>query len=262
MDTMDTKQSSYSWYYPQDISNDLDGIDIPLSTQHETLACAWEYTRCVIPQYTNWRRYISFVRLIIIATIAEFRGDLVDVTKGNSILNYDLDDLLTIVFGESPLSVEMAKEFRTFCLMTRAKTNDGRQRELFRRYMNVLTASPKLWFRLRDCDALARFTMVAAWRCSDLETTFSDAQFEIVAEIADTLYDAIAFYKHRSEGEVHNTFAYMPQELRVEAFRRYREALWALDTSWSGQPSLAIIANFTRVFGGPLHMMARRYRFV
>jgi hypothetical protein len=36
----------------------------PVDIVAETLACAWEYTRCVIPQFTNWDRYLAFTRII------------------------------------------------------------------------------------------------------------------------------------------------------------------------------------------------------
>ncbi|KAH8688781.1 ABA 3 protein [Talaromyces proteolyticus] len=257
-----TKETQDLWYYPPDIAHDLDNIDLPERFKEEVYACAWEYSRCVIPYYSNWRRYVAFMRTIVIGIVAEFRGDLVDVTASNNVLNYDLDDLLSTLLGDSPGGVEIAREFRTFCLMTSTKTGSNRNCELFKRYMNVLTASPKLWFRLRDCDSLARFTLVVALRCNDLDIWFSNEQFEILAEIGDILYDAIAYHKHRSEGETHSTFQYVPNDMRVEAFRYYREVLWAFDTAWAGQPELAHVTNFLRAFGGPIHMTMRRYRFV
>lgn len=48
-----------------------------------------------------------------------------------------------------------------------------------------------------------------------------------------TMYDVAAFYKHRVEGETHNTFAYAREDLalRKECFHRCRELLWRLDTA-------------------------------
>jgi hypothetical protein len=117
---------------------------------------------------------------------------------------------------------------------------------------------------MRDADALARFTIASALACNDQNTWYTDAQFEILAEIGCTLYDSIAFYKHRSEGETNSTFAYVPSDLRLEAFERSRETLWALDMAWatSSDPAPQIVINFVRFFGGPIHMMMRRYRFV
>jgi hypothetical protein len=68
-----------SWYYPPDIAHDLDGIDLPEHVKGEVLATAWEYTRTVIPHYTNWNRYVAFMRIIVMGIIAEFKGDLVSV---------------------------------------------------------------------------------------------------------------------------------------------------------------------------------------
>lgn len=80
--------------------------------------------------------------------------------------------------------------------------------------------------------------------------------------MGDVLYDAVAFYKHRSEGETNTTFAYMPPDLRLKAFHTAREVLWALDVAWRGKDYHTSVTNFTRFFGGPIHMMMRRYRFV
>jgi len=66
--------------------------------KEEIFACAWEYTRCVIPQYTNWSRYIAFMRIIIMGIVAEFRGNLVDVTTGDEVLGYNLSDVLDALF--------------------------------------------------------------------------------------------------------------------------------------------------------------------
>lgn len=158
----------------------------------------------------------------------------------------------------------MSREFRSFLLITADKSSDRRNGELFRRYVDALARSPRQWFRMRDADALARFTIASSLACNDLDTVwFTDAEFEILSEVGDTMYDAVAFYKHRSEGETNSTFAYMPSSARVEAFRVARELLWALDVAWArSRPELQGVINFVRFFGGPIHMMMRRYRFV
>lgn len=126
--------------------------------------------------------------------------------------------------------------------------------------MQLLTS---LTSGMRDADALARFTIASALACNDLDDVwFTDEQFQILAEMGDTLYDSVAFYKHRSEGETNSTFAYIPPEIRVQAFRQTRELLWALDVTWAKRPELQSVINFVRFFGGPIHMMMRRYRFV
>lgn len=161
-------------------------------------------------------------------------------------------------------SEAMAREYRSFLLITAHKASARLNDEVFQRYVNALAKSPRQWFRMRDADALARFTIAAALACNDLDDIwFSDAQFEILTEIGDTLYDSVAFFKHRSEGETNSTFAYVPSDMRVRLFKQYREVLWALDTAWSNKrPGLQNVTNFVRFFGGPIHMMMRRYRFV
>jgi hypothetical protein len=252
-----------TWYFPPDIANDLQGFDLSDEVKGEAFTCAWEYTRCVIPQYTNWSRYVAFMRISVIAVIAEFRGSLVDITTGDNILGYDLSSLLATLFEGTPGYEDMCREYRTFLLVTADKTSDRRDGELFRRYVNALAQSPRQWFRMRDCDALVRFTIAAVLACNDLDDIwFTDQEFEMLSEIGDILYDAVAFYKHRSEGETNSAFAYMPEDLRNKAFRQARETLWALDVAWTRKPELQGVINFLRLFGGPIHMMMRRYRFV
>ncbi|SMQ54927.1 unnamed protein product [Zymoseptoria tritici ST99CH_3D7] len=256
------QKPAYKWYYPADIENDLNGIDLPAAIKAEVLACAWEYSRSVIPQYTNWKRYVAFMRTIIIGTIAEFRGAMLDVTSDAPILGFDLDQVLADLFEGTPGHEDMAREYKTFLTVTSDKTSDRRDHELFRRYKKAVSSSPQNWFRLRDCDALCRFAIAAALACNDMDDVwFTDEQFDALAEIGDTMYDAIAFYKHRAEGETNNTFAYVPEDMRVDAFRTARETLWALDTAYADRPEMQVVVNFLRAFGGPIHMIMRRYRF-
>jgi hypothetical protein len=251
------------WFYPREIEGDLSGCGLSEETTAEALACAWEYARCVIPQFTNWARYIAFTRTIAIGIVVEFRGRLADMAADDNPLGYDLDELLGTLFAGTPGHEAMVREYRAFLLITADKSSERRNSELFRRYVNALTRSPQNWFRMRDCDALARYTMAAALACNDLcDTWFSESEFQILAELCDTLYDAVAYYKHRAEGETNSTFAYVGHDLRTECYRRYREVLWDLDTAWAHTPAHRPVANFIRSFGGPIHMMMRRYRFV
>ena len=54
------------WYYPSELNDDLKGVDLPRRVIDEALACSWEYTRSVIPTYTNWGRYLSWVRIVVV----------------------------------------------------------------------------------------------------------------------------------------------------------------------------------------------------
>lgn len=47
--------------------------------------------------------------------------------------------------------------------------------------VNTLAVSPRHWFRMRDCDALARFTIASALACNDIDFAFSDAQYDMVS---------------------------------------------------------------------------------
>lgn len=86
-------------YYPDEIKHDLDAVDLTQEKKDEILTCAYQYTRCVIPEYSNSPRYFAFMRTIIIGTIAEFRGELVDVTAGDAMLGLDLGIILEELFG-------------------------------------------------------------------------------------------------------------------------------------------------------------------
>ena len=262
---MPSKTTTSHWYYPREISNDLKDIDLPAQIKEEILACAWEYARSVIPQYSNWNRYVAFMRTIVVGIVAEFRGGMIDVTaEPPKALGYNLDGILDDLFHGTPAHKAMAVEFKSFLLITSQKASQKRHTsELFRRYCNALSVEPRQWFRMRDCDALARFTIAAALACNDLlDVWYTEEQLDIICEIGDTMYDAVAFYKHRSEGETNSTFAYMPEEQRILAFERAREILWALDLALVGTPGHTVVTNFLRTFGGPIHMMMRRYRFV
>ncbi|KAM7197461.1 hypothetical protein V8F20_006606 [Naviculisporaceae sp. PSN 640] len=255
-----------TWLYPKEVENDLQGIPgLSDDAIRETLAASWEYTRCVIPAYTNWDRYLAFYRVIIIGIVAEFNGSLIDISTSDHILGYEMGELYDTLFGELPGSArdEMARDYRTFLLTTAEKTSNRRDSELFRRFVNSLATSPKNWFRIRDADALSRFTLVSALTCNDFtDIWFTEDQFQILAEIAGTLYDAVAFFKHRAEGETNNTYAYVDPSLREDAYRRAREVLWALDVAWARSPGHLHAINFIRLVGGPVHMMMRRYRFI
>jgi hypothetical protein len=82
----------------------------------------------------------------------------------------------------------MVREYKTFLLVSGDKSSDRRHGEFFRRYVNVLAHSPERYFRMRDTDALCRFTIAAALACTDQDDVwFTDEQFNILTEIGDTM---------------------------------------------------------------------------
>lgn len=95
-------KTAEKFYYPTDIADDLKDVNLPHAVKEEIFACAWEYTRCVIPHYTNWSRYVAFMRIIVMGIVAEFRGSMVDVTAGDNILGYDLGAVLDTLFQGTP----------------------------------------------------------------------------------------------------------------------------------------------------------------
>jgi len=253
-----------TWFYPPEMANDLRDSGLPEKFVAETLACAWEFTRCIIPHFTNYERYLAYARLIAISTVAEYSGSLMDVLKdGDKLLGYDIGALLDQLLDGTPAHRDMAREFRANLLFTADKSCNRRNSDLFRRYVNGLARSPRDWFRLRDCDGLARFTIAAALACNDIfDVWFDEEQLQIFGELSLAMYDAVAYHKHRAEGETHNTYAYAGYEARGEAYRRCREVLWALDAAGARDMSLQCAISFVRYIGGPIHLMMRRYRFV
>jgi len=126
--------------------------------------------------------------------------------------------------------------------------------------------------------------MAAALACNDHDDFwFREPELGILTELCDTMYDATTYYKHRAEGgmsphsvtfsranqkktnlnstETNSTFAYAPASLRTKSYRQCRQILWELDASWATSSPRRCIINFIRTFGGPIHMMMRRYRF-
>lgn len=252
-----------TWLYPDELTDDLKLSGLASGKVAEVLTCAWEYIRCVVPEFTNWERYLALCRLTIVGIVAEFRGELVDVISDRPILGYDLDELLDTLFGGTAVHDVMAREYRSFLLFTTEKARGETDSELLRRFVSALAYSPADYFRIRECDALARFYIAAAMACNDTTSDWpSDEEYRAVSEIADAMYDAVAYYKHRAEGEICNTFAYADPKLREQIYHGHREVLWALDATWARSPQRRCAINFARFFSGPIHMMMRRYRFV
>lgn len=155
----------------------------------------------------------------------------------------------------------MSREYRTFLLFTADKASHRRDGELYGRYSAALAYSPEQWFQMRDADALVRFSIAAALVCNDRNVASWTGKFEVLAEIAITLYDTVAFRKHKTEGEICSTFAYVPCQDRTEAFKRARDVLWSLDAN-SDSEDTRIVINFIRAPGGPIQMTMHRYHLV
>lgn len=82
----------------------------------------------------------------------------------------------------------MAREYKTFLLVSGDKSSGRRRGEFFRRYVNVLAQSPTQFFRMRDTDALCRFTIAVVLACNDHDDVwFTEDEFNILAEIGDIM---------------------------------------------------------------------------
>jgi hypothetical protein len=83
-----------------------------------------------------------------------------------------------------------------------------------------------------------------------------------MAEVGLAMYDAVAYYKHRAEGELSNSYAYFGSESRAGEYHVAREMLWCLDAALSVRDKAMCIAiNFLRQFGVAVRVTMRRYRF-
>jgi len=139
-----TQRHQDTWFFPREFSNDLTNIPgLSARMREEVLNTAWEYSRVVIPQFTNWTRFCCYVRLSAIGIIAEYHGELTDITATSKILGYDVDELLDTMLMNRPGADEAKREYRTYLLITSAKssgrwvwylcTQRSRQAKWFRR---------------------------------------------------------------------------------------------------------------------------------
>jgi hypothetical protein len=251
-----------NWFYPKELENEFRSSGLPAEQIPELLATAWEYDRCTVPEFTNWERYMALARLCAIGTMAEYNAAYVDLFSGDRVLGYDIDEQLDILFGGSVVRDDMGSEYKSSLLFMTQKSGGRRGSKLFHRYADALAYSLEDYCRIRDCDGMFRFFVFAAIACNDSNEWLTEAEMRILAEIAVTSYDSVAFYKHRAEGEISNTFAYANPELRAPNFRRCREILWSLDVNWASNIAKRCAIHFCRAVAGPIHVIMRRYRYL
>ncbi|MGI5460934.1 hypothetical protein ACQEWB_48825 [Streptomyces sp. CA-249302] len=252
-----------AWHFPGDLRGTFEPEGLVPQQVDEALACAWEYLRTIVPAYTNRERYIALARLTAVSTVAEFRGEHIDPLVSPVIAGYDTGELLEALFGGTAVHEVMAREYYSSILVTAEKSRPQGNAELLRRYTAAIAHSPAQWFRIRDCDAQARLFIAAALACNDIDGAWlTEEQNQLLTEICDAMYDAIAYHKHRAEGEICNTFAYANPDLRQHTYRTYRDTLWKIDAHWADIPERTPVVNFLRNIAGPIHMTMRRYRFV
>ncbi|MGH3854183.1 MAG: hypothetical protein ACRDR6_11945 [Pseudonocardiaceae bacterium] len=156
----------------------------------------------------------------------------------------------------------MSQEFTSSILFTAEKSRDV-ESDLLHRYIDTLALSPADYFRMRDCDELARFYIASAMACNGVTDWLTEEEYQAVGELAFTMYDGVTFYKHRTEGEIANLYAYCGQDLefRIEAYQRARAALWEMETTWGGTVRGRCVINLSKQMS-MIHISMRRYRFV
>jgi hypothetical protein len=252
--------------YPAEIDGDLRDSGLTEKERGEVLATAWEYVRCGIPEFTNWERYITFVRLTALTTVAEYRGDLIQfeeiLKRDGRVLGYPVRAMLESLFVGTSVAEAMILEYASSLVFMAEKTRRQRS-DLCRRYIEALASSPATYFRMRDCDAQVRLFIAAAAACNDLDPQFREGEYRAMAEIGMTMYDAVAFYKHRAEGEVCNVYAYCGPDLQLRraAYEAARSSLWELETRWyrsvEGRCAINLLKNLPLI-----HIAMSRYRFV
>jgi hypothetical protein len=250
------------WYYPEELKDDFRSSS--LSVQHipEVLAVAWEYNCSVVPEFTNWKRYLALARLGAIGIVAEFNGETVDMLGGGRVFGYDIDEQLDILFGGTSVREEMGRQYKSCIMFMAEKSSRRRGSELFRRYADALAYSPQDYFRIRDSDGLFRFFMAGAIACNDCDDWLSEDENRMLVEISAIGYDSVSFYKHRAEGELCNLFAYASPELRPTLFRLGREIVWSLSVNWARVLAKRCAIHFCQLVAGPIHILMRRYRYI
>ncbi len=254
------------WAYPDEFADDLSGQGLSSEQVAEVLTISWEYVRSVVPVYTNWEKYMALVRLTQVGVVIEYNGDVVDIASlsrtDGTILGHDIHALIATLFGGTAVHEDMTREFTSGVLFASEKTR-RQPSHLLPLYARALATSPANYFRLRDCDGLVRFFITAALACNDVTDWLTEDELQAMAELALTMYDSIAFYKHRAESEIANLYAYCGQDLafRVEAYKTARALLWAIDEQWCRTVRGRCATNTVRQV--PLiHVGMRRYRFV
>lgn len=251
------------WHFPPDLRGTFEPEGLTPRQADEALACAWEYVRTIVPAYADRARYIALARLTAISTVTEFRGEHISPLDSPIIAGYDTRELLATLFAGTAVHETMAREYYSSILITAEKSSPHGNAELLSRYTAAIAHSPAQWFRIRDCDAQARLFIAASLACNNIEDAWlTEEQNQILTEICDAMYDAVAYHKHRAEGEICNTFAYAHPGLRQSTYRTYRETLWNIDAHWADTPERIPVVNFLRNIAGPIHMTMRRYRFV
>ena len=109
----------------QGLDNDLVGIPgLTEAARQEVLTTAWEYSRVIIPQYSNWERFSCWVRFMIIGILAEYEGGVLDIAVSGKQLGYDVEELLRTMLRGRPGAEEMKREYRAFLLVTSDKCSE------------------------------------------------------------------------------------------------------------------------------------------
>ncbi|KAJ6554142.1 hypothetical protein B0H19DRAFT_1262538 [Mycena capillaripes] len=122
-----------------------------------------------------------------------------DIMASDYVLGYSVSGLFDTSLQGMPNHESIAREYRCGLLFQVEKAPPGVPARLFRRYASSLPQSPGQWFRMRDCDVMVRFTIIAALVSNDVfDAGFSEKQLKILTELGITMYDAVSFYKHRS----------------------------------------------------------------
>ncbi|KAK4163880.1 hypothetical protein QBC43DRAFT_353974 [Cladorrhinum sp. PSN259] len=236
-DTASAKPGQEILLFPPEFEMDpADHPNLPKDIVNKAMNASWESVRTLAPHYTHWDRYAAFTCLIFISFIADYDGSHVDLVSSDVVLGYDIGKLLDTLFGQTAYHDSMSREYRAGVLFMAEKSNIKRRTSspLFRRYINSISRPPGAWYyRARGCDMILLFIMYGALASAgyDHDISFSQQELDIICEIGIHLYDAVAFYKHRAEGETHNVFAYLDPVHRQETYRRAREVLWALETA-------------------------------
>ena len=114
-----------TWIWHKDFDNDLVGIPgLTEATRQEVLTTAWEYSRVIIPQYSNWERFSCWVRFMIIGILAEYEGSVLDIAMSDKQLGYNVEELFDTMLRDRPGAEEMKQEYRAFLLVTADKCSD------------------------------------------------------------------------------------------------------------------------------------------
>ena len=79
------------WFYPDELEIHLEPYGVQREKIAEIITQSWELNRCIVPEFSNWDRYMALTRLGVIAYVADYTGRAIDVVDDGPWIGYDIE---------------------------------------------------------------------------------------------------------------------------------------------------------------------------